>query len=133
MKVFVAYKYTGEDFKELQKTIPNICKTIDSAGNGTLCSFFNEDFYKEKKYSTGQILKHVFKEIEKADCLLAFIQSPEKSEGMLLEIGYALALDKKFILAIKKGLETTFLHEMADQVIEFENIEELHTKLKKIS
>lgn len=132
MKVFVAYKYTGEDFGQLQRIIPDICKAIDSSGNGSFCSFFNDDFYKENKYTAGQILKYVFTEIEKADCILAFILSPEKSEGMLLEIGYALALGKKFILAIKKDLKTTFLHEMADQIIEFETIEELNEKLKKL-
>jgi len=48
-----------------------------------------------------------------------------------MEIGYALAKRKQFILAIKKDIKTTFMREMADEIIEFENLEELYNKLTK--
>ena len=51
---------------------------------------------------------------------------------MLIEIGYAIAKGKRFILAIKKGVETTFIREIADKIIEFETLEELYSKLKKL-
>ena len=72
------------------------------------------------------------KELDDSDCILAFVKSEEKSEGMLIEIGYALAKRKKFILAIKKDIETTFIKEMADQIIEFEGLNELYNKLSKL-
>jgi len=49
-----------------------------------------------------QVIKQAFIEIEKSDAIIALGESEEKSEGMLLEIGYAKAKNKKLILAIKK-------------------------------
>ena len=51
---------------------------------------------------------------------------------MLIEAGYALANGKKCYLAIKKGIHTTFMKEIADMVIEFENLEDLYDKLSKL-
>jgi nucleoside 2-deoxyribosyltransferase len=77
-------------------------------------------------------LEYALKELNNSDCLLAFVKSKKKSEGMLLEIGYALAKRKKFILAIKKDIKTTFIREIADQVIEFRTLEELYRKLQNL-
>jgi nucleoside 2-deoxyribosyltransferase len=49
-----------------------------------------------------QVIKQAFIEVKKSDVILAFIESEEKSEGMLLEIGYAKALGKKLVLVIKR-------------------------------
>ena len=132
MKVFLSYRFTGEDPAELKEVLKRLCASLDKAGHGCFCSFWKDDFFNENKFTHKQILDYAFKEIDNADCLLAFVKSKEKSEGMLLEIGYALAKKKKFILAVKKGIDTVFLHEMADQVIEFENLEELYEKLEKL-
>ncbi len=51
---------------------------------------------------------------------------------MLLEIGYALAKKKKFVLAIKEGVRTVFIREMANQIIEFETLDQLYSKLSKL-
>jgi hypothetical protein len=42
--------------------------------------------------SIDEIIKQAFLEIKKSDAIFAFVESEEKSEGMLLEIGYAKAL-----------------------------------------
>jgi nucleoside 2-deoxyribosyltransferase len=129
MKVFLSYRFTGEDPSELKEVLKRLCASLDKSGHDCFCAFWKNDFFNENKFTYKQILDYAFNEIDNSDCLLAFVKSAEKSEGMLLEIGYALAKKKKFILAIKKGLDTVFLHEMADQVIDFENLEELHEKL----
>ena len=78
-------------------------------------------------------MDYSYEELDKSDCLLAFVKSEEKSEGMLLEIGYAIAKKKKFILAIKKDAKTVFLREMANQIIEFDNLKDLYEKLSIFS
>ena len=78
-------------------------------------------------------MEHALNELDRADCILAFIKSEEKSEGMLIEIGYALAKKKKLILAIKKDVRATFVREMTNEIIEFQNLDELCEKLANLS
>lgn len=132
MKIFLSYRFTGEDLKILKETIQSICNSLEKAGHSHFCSFWKGDFFNENKYTCKQILHHALKELENSDIYLAFIKSEDKSEGMLIEAGYALAKGKKFYLAIKKGVYTTFMKEIADKIIEFENLEELYNKLSKL-
>lgn len=132
MKYFLAYRFTGEDPKKLDGIIRGVCNSIESAGHNYFCSFFENDFYKKNNYFHKQILYYALKELDKCDIYLALIRSADKSEGMLLEAGYALAKGKTFYLAINKGVNTTFMKEIADKVIEFDNIEDLCHKLSKI-
>jgi nucleoside 2-deoxyribosyltransferase len=133
MKVFLSYRFTGEDPKVLKETLQNICDSLKKAGHTYFCSFWKGDFFKDNKYSNKQILNYVLKELDSSDIYLALIKSEDKSEGILIEAGYALAKGKKFYLAIKKGVYTTFMKEIADKVIEFEDIEELCIRLRKLS
>lgn len=133
MKVFIAYRFTGEDPKVLKETIQNICHSLEKAGHEPFCSFWKEDYYKENKFTNKQILEYALAELDKSDVYLAFIKSEDKSEGMLMEAGYALAKKKKFYLAIRKGVPTVFLREFADRVIEFKELDELYEKLGNLT
>ncbi|MFQ6010003.1 MAG: nucleoside 2-deoxyribosyltransferase [Candidatus Aenigmatarchaeota archaeon] len=132
MKIFIAFRFTGEDDKELKENIQGICSSLEKAGHEHFCSYWKEDYYRKNNFTKKQILEHAFEELDKSDAVLAFVNSEERSEGMLLEIGYALAKGKRFILAIRKGIRTTFIHQTADQIIEFESMEELFERLRKI-
>ena len=72
-------------------------------------------------------------EFRSLTCIFIFIKSHEKSEGMLIETGYAFAKKKKIFLVIKEGIKTTFIHQIANKVIEFKDIEDLLIKLKEFS
>jgi len=130
MKIFLSYRFTGEKIEELKQIIGKICSSIEKSGHNHYCSFNSGDFYKSNKFTNKQIFEHALNELNGSDCILAFVKTEEKSEGMLLEIGYAKAKNKKFILAIKKGIKTTFLREIADRVIEFNDIEDLTKQLE---
>ena len=132
MKIFLSYRFTGEDPEVLRETIQNICNSLEKAGHSYYCSFWKGDFFNENRFTHKQILEHALEELQKSDVYLAFIKSEDKSEGMLIEAGYALAKKKKFYLAIKKGVHTVFLKEIADKVIEFESLNELYEKLGKL-
>jgi nucleoside 2-deoxyribosyltransferase len=132
MKVFLSYRFTGEDPKVLKETIQRICNSLEKAGHSHFCSLWKGDFFNENKYTNKQILHHALKELDNSDIYLAFIKSGDKSEGMLIEAGYALAKGKKFYLAIRKGVYTTFMREIADKIIEFEDLEGLCCELNKL-
>ncbi len=123
MKFYVAYRFTGEEHKELEKTLRHICNLISKKEHHNYCSFFDPSMVN---IGNRNVMLNAFKKIDESDALLVFIKSKEKSEGMFLEVGYALSKNKKVILLVKKGVETTYVNELADKVIEFENLNELN-------
>ncbi|MDO8524115.1 MAG: nucleoside 2-deoxyribosyltransferase [bacterium] len=128
-KIFLSYRITGEDREGLIVVMKRIYQSIEVAGFECFYSFQKEDYFQKNNFTKKQILEYALKEIDKADCVLVIIKSQEKSEGMLLEVGYAIAKNKKIILATKKDIQTVFLREMANSIIEFENLEDLNNKL----
>jgi len=132
MKVFISYRFTGEDPKELDHTLGKIRGVLMESGHQIFCSFWSEELFKNNNFTNKQILEYTLEELKKSDIVLVFVKSPEKSEGMLIEVGYAFASRKKIILAIKNDVKTTFLHQIADEVVEFESINDLCIKLKEL-
>jgi len=118
---------------ELGQTVKNICDSLATSGHSTFCSFDKNAFFDENKYSYKQILDYALRELDESDVVLAFVKSPEKSEGMLLELGYAMATGKKIILALKEGAKPVFLPEIASTVIHFSDLPELYSKLKTLN
>lgn len=126
MEIYLAYRFTGEDYKTLQKTLAGICDALTKAGYEVYCSINDDDFFRQNNYSTRQILDHELVELSKADRILAFIDSDNRSEGLLIELGYALAKGKPIILAVRKGVNIHTSSALADQLIEFDNYEHLN-------
>lgn len=77
-------------------------------------------------------MEHAFKEIENSDALLIIIRNENKSEGMLMEVGYALSKKKRILLLIEENVKDTYLRELADDVVEFNDVDGLCDKLKKL-
>ncbi len=130
MKIFLSHRFTGEDPEILKETISKIEKTLESAEYECFCSFWKADFFEKNNFTHQQILEYVLKELDQADIYLAFIKSDEKSEGLLIEMGYALAKKKKIYVVIKEGVKTTFAEEIADKVIKFKTLKNLYKKLE---
>ena len=125
MKFFLSYRFTGEDPVKLKPILESIQKALEARGHTNYCTFEWQSHFRDKKLSNREILHHAFAELLGADVLLAFINSPEKSEGMLLEIGYALGKGKKVYVLIRRGVETVFVRAIADRAIEFDKVDEI--------
>ena len=131
MKVFLSYKFTNEHIDELRKMINSISKTLRLLGHDVYNSLEDEQRFRKEGITNSEIMQHTFNQIDKSDLLIAFINSSDKSEGMLLEIGYAIAKGKKFVLAIKNGISTTSIEQMAASTIKFDYFDELLNKFRK--
>jgi len=132
MKIFLMYRFTGENFAELEKICNQIISAIEKAGHECFCSISKEEHYKKNNFTRRQKYLDLINETNNADAVLAVVTSNEKSEGMLVETGYAFAKGKDIILAIKKGVHSEMIEYMAKQKIEFDTIEELCKKLSKL-
>jgi len=132
-KVFISYRFTGEDPEKLKKLIPQIHEAIEEAGHDHYSTIFDSEQFANEKWSGKQIMEKAFKEIDKSDLILFFVNSPEVSQGMLIELGYSLGKKKRIILAIQKEIRDIIFRRQIDEVIEFDYLEDLKKKLKKLS
>lgn len=128
MKIQLAYRFTGENVEELLEQLKNIKQILEKNKHTTYIPVLDPNRPKEKK----SLFLNTLKKLDSADAILAIIKSNEKSEGMLMEIGYAWGKDKKLIIAIHKDVKNTHMREFADILIEFSDTKDLYKKLEKI-
>ena len=76
--------------------------------------------------------KQEVKKIDEADLVLFIERTSDISRGMLIELGYTLAKQKKTLLAIQKDIENSKCKNHIENVIEFDDLEDLKEKLSKI-
>lgn len=129
MKIFISYKFTGEDKKELDKIMNIICNSLKKSGHLPYCTLWDKELQSKSK---KELFKGAMKKIDESDTLLVFSKSDDKSEGMLMEIGYSMAKGKRIILLIKKDIQKTHLRELIEQIYEFESLKDLEEAVKKI-
>ncbi|OGJ20177.1 hypothetical protein A3K73_02190 [Candidatus Pacearchaeota archaeon RBG_13_36_9] len=128
MKIQLAYKFTGENKEELQEILQKVIELLRDKGHETYAPIF--DFSYEGK-TKEEIYTGTLDKLDESDAMFVLIRGEEKSEGMLVELGYAIAKKKKIILAIKKGIESRTRY-YAQIIIEFRDIPDMLNKLKKL-
>ena len=129
MKYYIAYKFSGQNKEELKKILSEISAIIESYNNETFVPYRDMENWGEIITDSKEIITKALTELKNADCILCLVFSSEKSEGMLLEAGYAKALGKKIIVAKQKDARIIFLKDIADDLIEFDTYEDLKEKL----
>ncbi len=133
MKIYLAYRFHGEDFTTLKQELDEIADDLSATGHQAYHSVSREEYFQKNNFTKKQIFKYSLDKLKKSDALLAYIKSPEKSEGMLLEIGFALALNKPVYVIIKKGIKTNFVTEIAQKVIKYNKLSNLKKSLATLS
>jgi len=131
MKIFISHKFRGTNKVNLRDKLEKISEIFEENGLQTFIYFRDKENWKPKSFPPGKVIKEAFKEIEKCDAILGFIDQKEISEGMLLEFGFAKALGKKTILLIAKKCPHPTLEAISDRVIKFDNLSELEKKMKQ--
>lgn len=129
MGYFVAYRHTGADPKRLEKLLPAVCDSLTERGHAVYCTYFDEEQFKATGQKPRQIMEHAFSKIEEMGGLFVVMDSEEKSEGMLMEVGYCAARGLGVIVAKRNGIENTYVPNMANSSFEYQDIEDLKQKI----
>ncbi len=132
LRAFVAYRHTGEDPAELRPMLTSVCEALREQGIDVYCTFFSEEEFQSKSLGPRAIMEHAFSEIDARDILIIIQASNSKSEGMLLEAGYCLGTDKPFVVAIKSGVENTYLPDLATYSFIWTNSDDLRRQIEVI-
>ena len=123
MKAFIAYRSSGEDPKAVEPVLISIRDAFKDRGIETYSTFFDEA--KIKSLDTRQIVEHAFGVIDSADFLFVVQISDNRSEGMLIEVGYCLAKKIPIVVATKDIVTKTYLPKLASQSFKWSTIEDL--------
>ena len=130
MKVFVSYRFTGESKDDLDNLLMPIKTALDGLGIDSYCNYFDTDLsVRAKDFAPQDYVFDAFSTLNKCQTLLVLIKSSDKSEGMILEVGYAIAKGIPVVVAVKDGVSGTYLPGMANKKIEWSNIDDLSQKI----
>ena len=132
MKLFLAYRFTGEKKEDLEKILVTVRDSLQKNGVEVYCSFFDQETFASKKSSARDIMDHAFSVLDKSDMLFVLQTSENKSEGLLMEVGYAIAKNIPIAVAIKEGVKNTYLPEMAGSVIRWKNLQDLVKQVESL-
>lgn len=127
-KSFISYRHKGEDPDKLLKLLTAVRDGLSESGISAYCTFFDEDAFQEKNPGARDIMDHAFKKINTVDVLFVILTSDEKSEGMLMEIGYALAKKIPIVVAAKSTVKVSFVPQMGTYSIVWSDIADLAHK-----
>ncbi|KHO46999.1 MAG: hypothetical protein QJ16_C0008G0008 [archaeon GW2011_AR1] len=94
---------TGCDFEKLKKESLEIINLLKENGYDPYCTLCEANSFQNQ--TKTEIFKHAFNLIDKKDVFLAIVRNENKSEGMLIEIGYSIAKNKRIILMINKNVK----------------------------
>lgn len=126
---YLGYKFSGVDKYQLKEELTLISKIIEEKFEDIFICFRDFQNWGEKDYSGNEIINKVFDVITKSNNVFIYLNSNEKSEGMLIEVGYAKALGKNIILLKKEGVQSYFLEKIVNKIIEFKYLDDLRNKL----
>ncbi len=79
--------------------LPAVCESLRERGEDVYCTYFDEDKFRSSGKSNRQIMEHAFSKIEEQGALFVVLDGEEKSEGMLMEVGFCAAKGVSMIVA----------------------------------
>ena len=130
-KVFIGQAVTGQDREKLKMECYKIGEILKSKGYEPLLVI---DYPQEvqKLPRRERLGKYCFNSIDDCEIYLIILRNEQKSEGLLMEIGHILDKPTKIVLLVQKDVKNTYLREIADSFIEYENTEDMLDKLEEM-
>lgn len=131
MKIFLSFRYTGETEESLREFFTPVVEKLRTLGHEVYFSLDDIKTGEKGGDGIGDMILAGLRKLSSFDLLLCVVRTQDRSEGMLMEVGYALAKNIPIVLAVQKGVQT-YIAEVAGKVVEFESQEELQSKIINI-
>ena len=95
--VFCSYAFTGEDEAVVRARMRGVVAALEQVGCAVYCNLFDPVW--PSYHMPGEFIRRALSVLPQYDMVLVVQASPRRSEGMLMEVGAALALGKLIALA----------------------------------
>jgi nucleoside 2-deoxyribosyltransferase len=125
---FIAYRHTGENILELEIRIRTIEIALAAKNIKAYATLNDEEAFVANNISPGKIMETAFQKISAMDGLFVLIMDSNKSEGQLMEVGYALALKKPVIIAQQENAQS-YVSQLTNLSITFSDLGDLTKKI----
>lgn len=129
MKAVISYKFSGEPVNKLEELLATVCGALRESGVEPFCIQFAKQTGEVEDSEPSVMMQQAFARIDAADMLFVVQTSEAKSEGMLMEVGYATAKKVPVVVATHESVIDTYLPSMADQAIRYSDLEDLARKI----
>lgn len=127
-KIFCSYAFTGEDKLKVEARMRRVVDLIEDCGHEAYCNLF--DGVTDNYDNPRQFLRRAIDQMNECDKMLVIQTSPRRSEGMLIEIGAAIARDKSILLAQHQSAAgKSYLPDLAKRTRTWQNESELDTAI----
>lgn len=130
MKIYIAYKFTGVSMEALNNTVRLIITKLREQGNDVFCNLERDDFYIKEKCTAKQIMDDCFSHLDQCEKLILFVApNTGMGEGMLIELGYAIAKKKSTLLLLPEDFKSVSAKAVVDDIITYADMSDLTAKL----
>lgn len=133
MRVYIAYKFTGQDKELLKKRLRQLADVIEANDHETFVFYRDIVEWGTRPMERKDIMPVALNELQKSDLLLLYIEKYSKSTGVGVEVGYAKALGIPVVLAALKDEDCDYLMGLYDKLIRFKDFEDLLKQLTNLS
>ena len=135
MKFFISYAFTGEDEAKLRARLQNIKALFTDAHVDCYINIYDQQYQSlvDKQADGGEYLRLALKNMERCNTVLVVNTSERRSEGILMEVGAAMALGKKIVLAQhQSSVGKTYLPTVVNSTFVWNEEAELLTKIGQL-
>lgn len=130
-RIFVSYRFTGEDPKDLEQILGGLKESLEAAGHNIFCSFWMSDFFKQEGYDREKMYDYCLQQQKEHDVVIGLVKTDDYSRGMAEEAKRATEYKQPYVLVIRKGLEFKDFRNQASDIIEFQEYKEAYDHLKE--
>lgn len=129
MKITISYKQTWVPKEELDEKLGKIKQVIEDIGHTSFVYHLDTSYENQ---TAKEIISKAKKEIETSDIVVAFINYPWKSEGMMQELWIAYGLNKKILVLVNKKVEDEYFltYWLSTNTVFFDDFNEIEKLLK---
>lgn len=132
MNYFLSYRHTGAEPQRLHTLQYAVKEVFDASEHTFYSTYFHQRLFREHNLSDAEILLQTVHEVDGYDCMLVLLDTEDRSEGMLIEVGYCIAINKPFIVIKNRAVQGYYFPALAQQIIEYTDIAELQRQLKTL-
>lgn len=131
MKIFISYAFTGEDVSAVESRLAAVRDMLLAGNHEVYC--FHFDVERTDDMSEAECIRCALKKMVDYDTLIVIATSERRSEGMLIEVGAALARGKQVIYAQhESAIGKTYLPDLASRSFVWSTDDQLMTELKRV-
>ncbi len=131
MKLFCSFAFTGEDPQELDGRMRLVVETLNKNGHDAYCNLYDD--YRKSLAGPKAVIDYAVEKLKTCEAVVAIVSSERRSEGLLIEVGVALALNKPvYVFQHRSAAGKSYLPDLAVKSYAWSNTEDLTQALKEI-